>query len=89
MQHPFLQEQKTQFCLLGLNQNRPKCKKILLRKIVRFVSRHIFHSPKILENAIIIDKSHYSNWKFWTTPGLSLSIKISVATLTLKAEDWI
>ena len=83
----FSKNKKTQFCLLGLNQNRPICKKSTTLKNRSFcVLRHNSHSPKILENAIIIDMSHYSNWKFWTTPGLCLSIKISVETLTLTAE---
>ena len=51
--------------LLGLNQNRPTCKESTTLKNRWFcVLRYNSHSPKILENANIIDISHYSNWNF-------------------------
>ena len=50
---------------------------------------HNPHSPKLLENAIIIDKCRYSNWIFSATRELSSSIKSQMKNLSRVEEDSI
>ena len=47
------------------------------------------HSPKFLKNAIIIDISRCSNWRFSKIAGLSSSIKILYRKFTLVDDDSI